>query len=109
MKVKAKIIKYYIDENLCNNNSCCSECDVDYESCSFVDKEIIYIDKEYKKCRFYKNRYGIFYLELGNKVYKYDEVIYENGGLADCIFEYIFIDNELIFGEYINKNIKEKK
>lgn len=99
MNVKAKIINYYRDEEqICSNGFDCANCSCDIDECFLIDKEIVYIDKEYKKCEFYKNGYGIYFLKLGNKTYTYDQQVDDWGGFVDTRFEYILVNNELIFG-----------
>ena len=95
MKVKAKIINYYCGKD---NTDCFEYCHK--EKCPFCEREYIFIDKDYKKCTFYEDRFGRFYLEIGNKTYIYDDAIDNQGRFVDTVFEYIFIDNELVFGEY---------
>lgn len=95
MRVRAKIIKYYCEKD---NTECFDNCNL--EECCFCEKEYIFIDKDYKNCTFYEDMFGRYYLEIGSKKYIYDEAVYILGAFIDTIFEYIIIDNEIVFGEY---------
>lgn len=99
MRVKAKIINYYCRKD--DNSECLDDCNE--EECFFCDKEYIFIDKNYKKCKFFKDIFRRYYLELGNKKYVYDEALYNLGGFADTIIEYVIIDDKLVFGEYLKE------
>lgn len=102
MKVKAKIIKFYCNAE---NEDCFGNCNK--EDCRFCDKETIFIDKEYKECKYYEDMFGRDFLKLGNKEYVYDEEADKNGWFQDTIFEYLAIDDKPIFATIKKENEDE--